>query len=74
MLLALAFLVSCILGAEQRPTVVSGKLGRAADQFMTRVEAFGFRGVVLVQKGSKPLLQKGYGEARPGVPNSPETL
>lgn len=60
--------------AQTRSEVVSGKLGRLADEWLTDAEAYGFAGVCQIQKGTKTVFRKAYGEAQPGVPNTVETL
>lgn len=72
--LACSLLVAAPALAQASKPVVSGKVGKACDAYVSRAAAYGFEGVVLVQKGKKPLLRKGWGEARPGVPAGPETL
>jgi len=75
--LTLTVLFAMLLtGVQERGTVVAGELGGALDAYLTRCEAFGFSGAVLVEQEGALLLRKGYGLAREegAVPNSPETL
>jgi CubicO group peptidase (beta-lactamase class C family) len=44
-------------------TVIRGNLGAALDQYLSRLEGFGFSGAVLVAKDGKIFLSKGYGLA-----------
>ena len=84
MLIALPIVLSLVMPQEpakgppesspDRPAVVAGALGKRLDSALRTCEAFGFHGVVLVQRKGKPILRKGYGFARPGVPHTPETL
>jgi CubicO group peptidase (beta-lactamase class C family) len=61
--------------AAQGP-VVSGPLGEKVDQLMSRLEAFGFAGSLLVAKDGKVVLHKGYGLAdrERGIPWNAETV
>ncbi|TVQ33073.1 MAG: class A beta-lactamase-related serine hydrolase [Phycisphaeraceae bacterium] len=43
--------------------IVQGDLGRAMDDYLTRIEAFGFHGAILVEKDGEVALAKGYGVA-----------
>ncbi len=63
-------------GPGERKTVVAASTGAELDLYLSTCEQFGFSGSVLVARGNKVILCKGYGEARPGegVPNGPETL
>ncbi|MBE3097943.1 MAG: hypothetical protein IMZ44_12560, partial [Planctomycetes bacterium] len=55
------------LAAAQAPTVVvSSDLGRRVDEYLSRLEAFGFSGAVLVAKDGQVALSKGYGFANRG--------
>jgi CubicO group peptidase (beta-lactamase class C family) len=51
------------VGQAPRGPIVTGDLGRRLDAYLTRAEAFGFSGTVLVASHSKIVLRKGYGEA-----------
>jgi len=48
--------------AQDRP-VVSGETGRALDDYLTRLERFGFTGGALAVRGQEVLLSKSYGLA-----------
>jgi CubicO group peptidase (beta-lactamase class C family) len=58
------------------PAPDSAALGRSLDEYFTRAEAFGFSGAVVVARGGRQILRKGYGYAdrRAGVLNTPETV
>ena len=53
------------LAGVQAPAgvVVSGELGRKIDEFMTRLEAWGFSGAIIVARDGQIALSKGYGLA-----------
>ena len=55
---------------------VAGAVGERLDEYLTRVEPFGFSGAVLVAKDSEVLLNRGYGIAdrSRGVPNTADTV
>jgi CubicO group peptidase (beta-lactamase class C family) len=55
-------LLAGVLLAAAAP-VQSGPLGQSLDAHMTRLEAYGFSGSLLVAKGGEVALQKGYGFA-----------
>jgi CubicO group peptidase (beta-lactamase class C family) len=65
------------LAGVQAPAgvVVSGELGRKIDEFMTRLEAWGFSGAIIVAKDGQIALSKGYGLAdrEKQVPFTPDT-
>jgi CubicO group peptidase (beta-lactamase class C family) len=48
------------------PAVAGDPLGAALDRYMSRLAAYGFSGSVLVAKGGRVLLNKGYGLADRG--------
>ena len=50
------------LSAQDRP-VVSGEAGRALDEYLSRLERFGFTGGALAVRGKDVLLSKSYGLA-----------
>jgi CubicO group peptidase (beta-lactamase class C family) len=66
------FLVAVQAAAEQSTTI-----GKTADTYLTTQEKQGrFSGSVLIAKGDKVLLRKGYGQAdyEHGIPNTPQTI
>lgn len=56
--------------------VVNGPTGQKLDQYMSRLEALGFSGAVLVAKDGQVVLHKGYGLAdrEKKIPYTPETV
>lgn len=54
---------------------IQGAIGATLDDYLKRVEAFGFSGALIVEKDDKIILSKGYGWAdRPkNVKNTPDT-
>lgn len=48
---------------SQDSAVVEGEIGRAADAYLTRLEALGFAGAVLVVADGRTVLRMGYGLA-----------
>jgi CubicO group peptidase (beta-lactamase class C family) len=58
--LALGWVTSAL--AQDRP-VVSGETGRALDEYLARLERFGFTGGALAVRGKEVLLSKSYGLA-----------
>lgn len=56
--------------ADASLPAVIGETGAALDQYLTEA---GFSGAVVAVKDGAVVLRKGYGEATPGVPNTPET-
>ena len=59
-----------------QPVLSDADLGRRLDEFITRVEAFGFAGGVLVARRGAVVLEKGYGLAdrARAVPFTPKTV
>lgn len=57
------------------PVIVRGELGAALDEYMRRLEGFGFSGSLLVAKDNEILIAKGYGLAdrERSVPVTPDT-
>jgi CubicO group peptidase (beta-lactamase class C family) len=57
-------------------TIVRGSLGQALDQYLKRLEAYGFSGSLLVAKNGQIFLSKGYGLAdrERSIPVTPTTL
>lgn len=55
--------------------IVSGSTGKQLDEYLTRLEAYGMAGSILVAKDGKVILQKGYGLAnrQTGVKITAET-
>jgi CubicO group peptidase (beta-lactamase class C family) len=55
---------------------VSGELGAQAHEYLSRANAFGFAGAVLIAKDGQVILQRGYGLANRegGIPIGPETV
>jgi len=72
-LIALLCLVPA--SAQDRP-VVSGETGRALDDYLTRLERFGFTGGALAVRGKEVLLSRSYGMAdrARGVPLTTESV
>ena len=62
--LVVAFLVGLVgaLGAADRP-VVTGESGRKLDEYLSRLERFGFSGGALAVRGKDVVLMKAYGLA-----------
>jgi CubicO group peptidase (beta-lactamase class C family) len=56
--------------------IVEGDLAKKMDLYMTRITPFGFSGALLVAKGGKVILNKGYGMAirSENVSNTSETV
>lgn len=73
--LSLATLI-LVLDASAKGEVVFGDLGRKVDEYISRLEKFGFSGAVLVAKDGQVALNKGYGLAdrAKNVPFSTETV
>jgi len=55
--------VVCTFAAAQDSPVVSGETGRRLDEYLTRLERFGFAGGALAVRGKDVLLMKSYGLA-----------
>jgi CubicO group peptidase (beta-lactamase class C family) len=78
--LAALTLVLCLthpfVAAGAPATVVNGPVGQKLDQYLSRLEALGFSGAVLVAKDGKIVLHKGYGLAdrEKKIPYTPETV
>ncbi len=78
--LAALMLVLCLVApltaASASSAVVSGPTGENLDQYLSRLEALGFSGAVLVAKDGKVVLHKGYGLAdrEKKTPYTPETV
>lgn len=72
----LALLGAATPAFSSQGAVVSGPLGEKVDQLMSRLEAFGFAGSLLVAKDGKVVLHKGYGLAdrERGIPWNAETV
>jgi CubicO group peptidase (beta-lactamase class C family) len=68
------------MGLMIPPTVlaktVENEIGRKLDEYLSRIEKFGFSGAVLVAKDGSVLLSKGYGLAnrQAKIPFTPETV
>lgn len=56
--------------------IIRGSLGTALDQYLSRLEGYGFSGAVLVAKNDEIYLSKGYGLADRAIsiPVTPDTL
>src|SRR4028119_2204409 len=56
--------------------IVRGKMGEALDEYMRRLEGYGFSGSLLVAKNGQIVLSKGYGLADRdrSIPVTPDTL
>jgi CubicO group peptidase (beta-lactamase class C family) len=56
--------------------VVDGELGARLDQYLNRLAAYGFSGAVLVARGDRIVLRKGYGlaDSEKGVPTTAATV
>jgi len=63
-------------GGKAPGAVVKGELGARLDDYMTRLEGFGFSGTLLVAKDGDIVLSKGYGVADKsrGTPMTAETV
>jgi CubicO group peptidase (beta-lactamase class C family) len=57
-------------------TVVAGALGRRLDEYLTRLEGFGYSGAALVVRRGAVVLRRGYGlaDVERGIANAPETV
>ena len=62
---ALALALGSAVAGLQVPggVVVAGDVGRKVDEFMSRLEAWGFSGAVIVAKDGQIVMSKGYGLA-----------
>lgn len=76
--IALSILTSALaLGAPaSEPPLPAPDPGARIDEYLTRLEAFGFSGNVLVARGGRILLHKGYGMANreKGIRMGPDTV
>lgn len=56
--------------------IVEGKLGNKIDKYLRQITPFGFSGALLVAKGGKIILNKGYGMAirSENIPNTSKTV
>jgi CubicO group peptidase (beta-lactamase class C family) len=76
---ALALLIALgsltLVTAQDRP-VVSGETGRALDEYLSRLERFGFTGGALAVRGKEVLLSRSYGLAdrARGVPLTTDSV
>ena len=62
--LALLIALGCVASASaQNRPVVNGETGRALDEYLSRLERFGFNGGALAVRGKDVLLEKSYGLA-----------
>jgi CubicO group peptidase (beta-lactamase class C family) len=74
LLLALGLLLTPILlpslRAQDPGALVDGETARAADAYLTRLEALGFAGAALIAEDGRTVLRKGYGLAdrEAGIP------
>jgi len=83
---AFTIIVLCLNSAialgQRNPTtafdsaIIRGSLGTALDQYLSRLEGYGFSGAVLVAKNDEIYLSKGYGLADRAIsiPVTPDTL
>jgi CubicO group peptidase (beta-lactamase class C family) len=75
---AIALALGAALAGPQVPrgVIVSGELGRKVDEFMSRLEAWGFSGAVIVARDGQVAISKGYGLANRElkIPFTPETV
>ena len=66
-LLVLALLLLVVLlqvaPAEPQAAVVRGETGKTLDEYLSRLEKFGFSGAAIASKGGEIILSKGYGWA-----------
>ncbi|MGH7566589.1 MAG: serine hydrolase domain-containing protein [Gemmatimonadota bacterium] len=65
-LVALGFLFALLVSpvrAQDAGAVVDGETARAADSYLTRLEALGFSGTALIVDDGRTILRKGYGLA-----------
>jgi CubicO group peptidase (beta-lactamase class C family) len=60
----------------QAQTIVQGELAEKLDAYMTDVASNGFSGVILIAKGSKVILSKGYGmvSRTENIPITPDSV
>ncbi|HVT15316.1 MAG TPA: serine hydrolase domain-containing protein [Thermoanaerobaculia bacterium] len=63
-------------GAGRPRGQVHGQLGAALDDYMSRLEAYGYSGSLLVAKGGQAVIDKGYGLAdrSRGIPYTADTI
>ena len=63
---------STTLQAQDPGLMVEGEIGRAADGYLTRLEALGFAGGALIVEDGRTILRKGYGLAdrEAGIPTT----
>jgi CubicO group peptidase (beta-lactamase class C family) len=55
------------------PLFFSSPVALRTDAYLTRLEGYGYSGSVLLAIDGEMVLRKGYGNARPGLPYTPET-
>ena len=63
LLLIIIVLSIMTTGAEVQDGIMRGDIGRRLDTYLSGAEALGYSGIVLVAKGGRIVLQKGYGFA-----------
>lgn len=65
-----------VSACQTAPATVHTSTGERVDQHLSRLEAFGFAGVVLIEKNNQVLLSKGYGLADQAAqrPFTPQTV
>ena len=61
---------------ESEPSDVLGPIGQRLDEYLTRLEPFGFSGAVLVAREEQILLDRGFGTAdrENRIPNTSQTI
>lgn len=62
--------------AQAKSEIVRAKTGKTLDEYLTRLEKFGFSGAVIASKDGEIILSKGYGWADRAkkIPFTPETV
>ncbi len=78
--LVCAYLLLALVGQSAEPSaapeVARGPLGRKLDDYLSRLEKFGFSGAVIVARNGEVVLSKGYGLAdrERNLPFTPQTV
>lgn len=74
--LALSAMSFLHFGCGKQAETVKGEIAARVDQYLSRIEPFGFSGAALVARGDQVLLNKGYGLAiiTDNIPNTSQTI
>jgi len=78
-IVALIGLLGCSASPQEppsSPSVALSEVGKRLDEYLSRLEPFGFSGAVLVAEGEEILLDAGYGFAdqEAAIPNTADTV